>query len=105
MVAENLIPIPRYKALLSTVERVQVDAFKVVQKEGGNSAKAAEGPLGRSVSTSHNNMTREARLQVINPASEKLDCKRVSMTSRIITVGEFKVQKFVASAISYSLFR
>ena len=90
MVAENLIPIPRYKALLSTVEQVQVGAFKVVQKEGGNSAKAVEGPLGRSVSTSHIILTREARLQVINPASEKLDCKRVSMTSRIITGDAFE---------------
>ena len=47
MVAENLIPIPRYKALLSTVEQVQVGAFKVVQKEGGSPAEAVGGPLGR----------------------------------------------------------
>jgi hypothetical protein len=47
MVAENLMPILRHKALLSTVGQVLVGAFMVVQKEGGSSAEAVEGPLGR----------------------------------------------------------
>lgn len=47
MVAENLTTIPSRKALFSTVEQVLVGAFMVVQKEGGNSAKAVEYPLGR----------------------------------------------------------
>ena len=47
MVAENLMSIPRHKALLSTVEQVLVGAFVVVQKEGGSSAEAVEEPLGR----------------------------------------------------------